>query len=78
MTLTVKYFGMTAEASGKSEEELLESYGTTQELKEALQERHPKLGSMNFKMAVNQTMIAGDFDLIGNEEVALLPPFAGG
>jgi molybdopterin synthase sulfur carrier subunit len=78
MTLIVKYFGMTAEASGKTEEEFSENYLTIQKLKEALLIRYPELDPMNFKMAVNQTMVVEDFDLTGNEEVALLPPFAGG
>ncbi len=78
MTLIIKYFGMTAEASGKSEEELLNHYSTIQELREDLLVKYPDLGKMNFKIAVNQIMIGEDYDLIGNEEIALLPPFAGG
>lgn len=78
MTLIVKYFGMTAEVSRKGEEELLEQYSTIQELKEALFVMYPKLENMNFKIAVNQSLVENDFDLIGNEEIALLPPFAGG
>jgi len=78
MTLIVKYFGMTAEASGKGEEELLEHYSTIRELKEALLVMYPKLKNINFKIAANQTLVNNDFDLIGNEEVALLPPFSGG
>jgi molybdopterin synthase sulfur carrier subunit len=78
MTLRIKYFGMTAEASGKEEEELLNHYSSIQELKEALFVKYPNLEKMNFKIAVNHTMIKADYDLIGNEEIALLPPFAGG
>jgi molybdopterin converting factor small subunit len=33
---------------------------------------------MNFKVAVNQSIVNADFKLNDNDEVALLPPFAGG
>ena len=78
MTLMIKYFGMTAEASGKEEEELSKHYSSIQELKEDLLFKYPGLVKMNFKIAANQTLIDDDYDLIGNEEIALLPPFAGG
>ncbi len=78
MTLIIKYFGMTAEASGKEGEELLKHYSSIQELKEDLLNRYPELQNINFKIAANQTLIDDDYDLIGNEEIALLPPFAGG
>ena len=48
------------------------------ELKEALLVRYSGLEKMNFKIAVNQTIINDDYELKGNEEIALLPPFAGG
>jgi molybdopterin converting factor small subunit len=78
MTLIVKYFGMTAEASSKSEETILGNYSTIQELKNALIVLYPKLDNMSFKIAVNQSIVNNDYVLMGNEEVALLPPFAGG
>lgn len=78
MTFIIKYFGMTAEASGKTEEELLVSSSSIKELKDVLLHKYPKLKPMNFKIAVNQNVVENDFDLIGSEEIALLPPFAGG
>jgi molybdopterin synthase sulfur carrier subunit len=78
MTLIIKYFGRTTEASGKEEEVLSNHYSSIKELKKDLLIRYPELVNMNFKIAVNQTLIDGDYDLIGNEEIALLPPFAGG
>ena len=78
MTLIIKYFGMTAEASGKEEEELSNHYSSIKELKTDLLNKYPDLEKMNFKIAVNQTIIDGGCDLVGNEEIALLPPFAGG
>ncbi|MGB0888312.1 MAG: MoaD/ThiS family protein [Vicingaceae bacterium] len=78
MTLKIKYFGITAEASDKEEEELLNHYSTIQELKDNLLGKYPKLEKMHFKIAVNQTIVEDDYNLIGNEEIALLPPYAGG
>ena len=78
MTLIIKYFGMTAEASGKEEEVDTLSYSSVQDLREALVAKYPELGNVNYKVAANQTIVADDYLLTGNEEIALLPPFAGG
>ena len=60
MTLLIKYFGMTTEASGKKEEELLNQYSSITELKKYLLMKYPELVNMNFKIAVNQLLIDGD------------------
>ena len=78
MTLMIKYFGMIAEATQKVDEELNVQYSSVLGLKEDLVNRYPKLIDMNFKIAVNQQIVTDDYSLIGNEEIALLPPFAGG
>ena len=78
MTLKIKYFGMAAEASARSQEELENQYTNIKELKTALSTKYPKLASINFKMAVNHSLVGENYSLTGNEEIALLPPFAGG
>ncbi len=78
MTLKLKYFGMVAEASGKEEELLDGAFLSVQELEEGLLLKYPNLSEINFKVAVNQNIVERDFKLKGDEEVALLPPFAGG
>ena len=78
MTLILKYFGMVAEASGKEQEELFNHYSSIQELRTDLLVKYPDLGKINFKIAVNHTIIEDNCDVIGNDEIALLPPFAGG
>ena len=78
MSLTIKYFGMLAEAT-KCDEELLEvSDCTIKELTDKLLENHPGLKSKNFKIAVNQSLADEDILITSNDEIALLPPFAGG
>ncbi|MDG1475847.1 MAG: MoaD/ThiS family protein [Vicingaceae bacterium] len=78
MTLTIKYFGMTAEGSGKTEESVHSNYSSIAELKKDIINKHPKLEKINFKIAANQTIVNEDYLLSGDEEIALLPPFAGG
>ena len=78
MTLIIKYFGMAAEASGKDQESINSDHKIIQNLKEDLITRYPNLENINFKVAVNQTIVDDDHVLIGDEEIALLPPFAGG
>ncbi|PCJ23669.1 MAG: molybdopterin synthase sulfur carrier subunit [Flavobacteriales bacterium] len=76
--MKLKYFGMTAEASGKDEELLDNNYSSVKELKADLLAKYPNLLEINFKVAVNQEIVNDDYKLSGNEEIALLPPFAGG
>lgn len=80
MNLKVKYFGMLAEAVGCQEDEIqvTTSQISVVELTEQVVQKHPKLNTMSFKVAVNQSIV--DFNLIVTEtdEIAFLPPFAGG
>ncbi len=43
-----------------------------------LREKHPRLKEYTFRVAVNQKLAAGDDMLRPGDELALLPPFAGG
>jgi len=78
VTLTIKYFGMTAEASGKTEESFRSNYSSIAELQKDIINKYPKLEKISFKIAANQTIVNDDYLLSENEEIALLPPFAGG
>lgn len=79
MKLTIKYFGMIEEATGKAEEQLdFQSSITVDELKTNLQSTYPSIADKNFQIAIDQTL-AGSTELISEDcEIALLPPFAGG
>jgi molybdopterin converting factor small subunit len=75
--LKLKYFGMIAEAVEKSDEEfslVKDIVALTAEL----ELKYPKLKDLNYKFAINQTLIAENIALNDNDEIALLPPFAGG
>ncbi len=78
MTLIIKYFGMVAEASCKKEEVLEFNNLPVQNLRNDLLKKYPRLATVDFKIAVNQSFVNDNFVLTGSEEVALLPPFAGG
>jgi len=77
--INLKYFGELAEKTGCSEEQLdLELTN----LSSALELLHKKysLADSTFMVAVNQEQITQIeiINLKNNDEVALLPPFAGG
>lgn len=80
MKLRVKYFGMLAEAIGKQEElvEVTSQQISVSDLTLMLLKKYPPLNLMSFKVALNQTIV-GENDMINErDEIALLPPFAGG
>ncbi|WP_281989890.1 MoaD/ThiS family protein [Aquimarina aggregata] len=78
MQLTIKYFGMLAEATSISEEQLQIDTCSVAELLISLKKQHPKLSNKDFKVAVNQELVANDYAITTETEIALLPPFAGG
>lgn len=78
MILKLKYFGMIAEALSKEAEEIELNITSIQELKDYLVNQNSVLDKLNFKIAVNHKLVHLDSKLNNNDEVALLPPFAGG
>lgn len=75
--LKIKYFGMIAETINKSEEDI-KFLGNLDLLTLELEGEYPKLKDLNYKFAVNQTLVATNITLKENDEIALLPPFSGG
>jgi molybdopterin synthase sulfur carrier subunit len=79
MKITLKYFGMIAEALAKQQEELtVEQSQTVSDLRNQLEKTYPKLKSIDYRIAVNQTLVESNYSIQADSEVALLPPFAGG
>ena len=78
MSLKIKYLGMLAEATGKNEEILEFNVISVSQLIKTLQKKYPQFITMSFKVAVNHTLVEENTELKENDEVALLPPFAGG
>ncbi|WP_108425328.1 MoaD/ThiS family protein [Flagellimonas amoyensis] len=78
MTVTIKYFGLVAEAANKFEE-VMELNGelTARELKEHCLNGLSITDKDSVQIAVNQNL-DDQITLKDGDEVALLPPFAGG
>ncbi len=68
---------MLEEATGVSKE-TLEAPATLGELKAQVLQQYPALQKLTFTMAVNHAMVDDATALNEGDEVAFLPPFAGG
>ncbi|WP_111306997.1 MoaD/ThiS family protein [Confluentibacter sediminis] len=77
MTITIKYFGLIAEVTKQNEETIDFSGQSATELLEYLFLKYPDLKNKDFQVAQNQELVANDAIITG-QELALLPPFAGG
>ena len=78
MRLTVKYFGMLAESAGRHEEILeMEEGITATELKARQIKTYNISDPESVQLAVNQNLDT-EVELNEGDEVAFLPPFAGG
>lgn len=78
MQLTIKYFGMLAEATSITEEHLQIDSCSVSELLASLKTQYPELHNKDFKVAINQELVTNDYMINQEAEIALLPPFAGG
>ena len=79
MKVKLKYFGMIAEAIQQPEEEMeLAAQTTALALRTALERKYATLANMSSNIAVNQHIADDDTIIRDQDEVALLPPFAGG
>lgn len=77
MLLTIKYFGQIAETTTKEEETLEFSGKHISDLLTLLYSKYEGLESKDFQVAQNQELVDLETTISG-EELALLPPFAGG
>jgi len=77
MTISVKYFGAIAEATGKDEEELTIDQQDINTLFDSINSRYD-LNGIDYSIAVNKRIVNQNEAIQSNDEIALLPPFAGG
>lgn len=77
--ITVKYFGEIAEAISCSVEQISTNSGKLSELIEQLNNKY-NLERFPMVIALNQNLIdkSSDISIKNNDELAILPPFAGG
>ncbi len=71
------YFGSVMDITGMTTESL-DSPASLNELKVLLHERFSKLSTVTYRFSVNRQLANGDRQLVDGDEIALLPPFAGG
>ena len=78
MKLNVQYFGMIAEWAGSKNGQLDFSGTSVAELRSELGNRIPGLNTASYQIAVNHVVVADDAIITLADEIAILPPFAGG
>ena len=77
MHINIKYLGQIAEVTNKKEESLEFSGNLVSDLLVTLYIKYEALKAKDFKIAQNQELVSFETKLTG-DEIALLPPFAGG
>ena len=79
LSINIKYFGMIGEAANKDSEIInINESVAVEELKNVILRKHPKLKRLDFQIALNLTIAGKDEKINDKDEIALLPPFAGG
>ena len=78
-TITVKYFGEIAEATNCNEEQVTTQSNKLSDVIEKLSKKH-KLEQFDMIIALNQNLVElnDNITINNNDELAILPPFAGG
>jgi sulfur-carrier protein len=77
MTVKVLFFGVLAEVSGAA----IKHYNDTKsvgDLKIRIQDDFPEIVHYNFRISVNGVITNENVKLKSGDEIALMPPFAGG
>ena len=77
MEIKVLFFGVLAEVTGTT----FKHYGnvkSTSDLILRIQDDFPEIVHYNYRIAVNSSITDKDQSLKSGDEVALMPPFAGG
>lgn len=80
MNISVKYFGIVADFTQKKEEvfSLNEDVNSIETLQSKLEQLYPEIKSTTYSLALNQKLVNQNAALQDEDEIALLPPFAGG
>lgn len=77
MKIKILFFGILTDITKKSKIEI-EGINNLSDLKSYLFKTYPNLKNMDFRIALNKEIINDDAIFKANDEIALLPPFAGG
>jgi molybdopterin converting factor small subunit len=77
MKIKVLFFGAITDVTQCAQVEISD-YTSTHQLLNYLHEQYPLLQHYKFSMALNGKFMAADYALNEGDELALMPPFAGG
>lgn len=77
MTVNVLFFGVLSEITGKHAFSI-DGITDTSQLNIKLIEKYPEIKSVTYRIALNQEIIDSNTKLNDDDEVAFMPPFAGG
>lgn len=77
MKLTIKYFGLLAEVTRCDEDEFEFLGRTVSEFREEIYKKYSDLKNVEFQIAQDNNLVSNESAITSNE-IALLPPFAGG
>jgi molybdopterin synthase sulfur carrier subunit len=77
MSIKVLLFGAIKDTIGSSELELSDMHSTDR-VKEHLEAEFPFIRSTRYILALNQQRVESDRPVQDGDEIALMPPFAGG
>jgi molybdopterin synthase sulfur carrier subunit len=77
MILSIKYFGLLAEVTERSEEKIKFSGKSISDLKTILFQKYEELKNKDFQIVQNNELTTNETKVTATE-IALLPPFAGG
>lgn len=77
MEIKVLFFGVLAEVTGTSCKQY-PVVSTIKDLSQRITDDFPEIVHYNYRIALNNEIIVGEPSLRSGDEVAFLPPFAGG
>jgi molybdopterin synthase sulfur carrier subunit len=77
MEVKVLFFGVLSEVTGTSVKHY-HDVGSLGDVKLRIRDDFPEISHYNFRIAVNNEITDKDPDLKSGDEIALMPPFAGG
>ncbi len=77
MKVKLLFFGITQELAGSHKQEM-EVPGDLESMKKKLFREIPGLENLSLAFAVNDTIVSGNTALQEGDEIAIMPPFAGG
>jgi len=79
MKMKILLFGILADKAGKPEIEIkTDNEFDRDSLLIKINKKYPEFGKTNYAIAVNKKIITSNHSIKETDEIALLPPFAGG